>query len=259
MDARIATWLESVNATPGWSPTSSISLPFARSDGIAAGPAIDLANLLVAQRDSDFANDAVTVIDLETGLPVPLDFDKHLTSFVLNREVALNPSDTKRDSTSLLVETEDERYDSVSFTFNPTRTDDGASKEPPSTAHSGIATPTALSTFPCTKPDNRAHQAIEELQPNEPSMVPVRQTISFPSDVASNRLRIKPRRPLREHDLRRRRHPSTSRQRRSSSSVRSPFPQPFPPSQEKTAKRLRAIFSTEGLDRFRYPAAIWAR
>ncbi|MGC4066115.1 MAG: D-cysteine desulfhydrase family protein [Polyangiaceae bacterium] len=252
VDARIATWLESVNATPGWSPTSSISLPFARSDGIAAGPAIDLANLLVAQRDSDFANDAIYVIDLETGLPVPLDFDKHLTSFVLNREVALDPSDTKRDSTSLLVETEDERYDSVSFTFNPTRTDDGTIQGAPlyrsqwdRDSDGTLDVPLYEAGQPCSPGDRKtATERAEHGACQADNLIPF-------YDVASNRLRIKPRRPLRENttyavvvthrllDNADPRHP-----------VGSPFPQPFPPSQEKTAKRLRAIFSTEGLEPF---------
>jgi hypothetical protein len=252
VDARVATWLEAVNETPGWSTTSTISLPFARKDETVAGPAIDLANLLVVQRDADFANDAIYVIELDTGLPVPLDFDKHLTSVALNRAIALDPSDTKRDSTSLLVETEDERYDSVSFTFDPTRTDDGTIRGVPiyrqqwdRDSDGLLDVPLYEVGQPCTPGERKsATEQAEHGACQADNLVPF-------YDVASNRLRIRPRRPLRENttyavvvthrllDSADPRHP-----------VGSPFPQPFPPSQESTAKRLRAIFSKESLEPF---------
>jgi len=125
-----ADWIRSVNATEGWSGTGRISLPFVRASDNLIGPAIDLSLLLASQRDFDFANDSIYLIDLGTGLPVSLDFDKALTSNVLRQPIALDPADPHRNETTLLLDTEDERFDSKTGSFDFARTTDGTSTGP---------------------------------------------------------------------------------------------------------------------------------
>lgn len=124
LPAIISDWVSSVNDTPGWATTSTLYLPFRRADDAFAGPALDLSRFLTVQRDTDFTNDAIYLIDLATGLPVPLDYGSALSSVILREPVALDPSDSHRDSPSLLVETEDERYDETSGTIIPAQSSD---------------------------------------------------------------------------------------------------------------------------------------
>lgn len=78
-----------------------------------AGPALDLAN--VKQRhqrdDYDFANDAVYLVNLETGVPVPLDMGNGNFDYTLRRLDRYWPNDTRATERNLLFETIDESQD----------------------------------------------------------------------------------------------------------------------------------------------------
>lgn len=78
--------------------------------GDYAGPALDLAN--VKQRhqgdDYDFANDAVYLVNLTTGVPVPLDLGNGNFQYTLKELDKYWPNDTRRSERNLLFETIDE-------------------------------------------------------------------------------------------------------------------------------------------------------
>ena len=75
-----------------------------------AGPALDLAN--VKQRhqgdDYDFANDAVYLVNLDTGVPVPLDLGNGNFDYTLKRLDSYWPNDARRTERNLLFDTIDE-------------------------------------------------------------------------------------------------------------------------------------------------------
>ncbi|HEY5960739.1 MAG TPA: hypothetical protein VIV60_29495 [Polyangiaceae bacterium] len=124
-DATTAKWVEAIDATRGWSPTPTIIVPIERDPSLPPGPALDLARLLKVQSDDHWSNDAIYVIDLETGVPVPLDFPTTRGNFVLHDPVALDAADTKKNETSLSVETVDERFDTLGGATVVTRTTTG--------------------------------------------------------------------------------------------------------------------------------------
>lgn len=111
-----ADWVAAINATRGWSPLGSIVVPFERSAGAST---IDFTRLLEVQRDADWSNDAIYLIDLETGLPRALDFPTQRGDFVLNRPFALDPSDPRQQEPSLVIETVDERPSRDVKAFTP--------------------------------------------------------------------------------------------------------------------------------------------
>lgn len=108
----LASWVVAINATRGWSPNGPIVLPITRATDAQSGFAIDLARLLALQQDHDWSNDAIYLVDLETGLPHTLDFPTTRGSFILQQTIELDPSDVRRAEPSLTAETIYEGLDS---------------------------------------------------------------------------------------------------------------------------------------------------
>ncbi len=75
-----------------------------------SGPALDLANLKQRHRgdDYDFANDAVYLVNLTTGVPVPLDLGNGNFDYTLKQLDAYWANDSRRTERNLLFETIDE-------------------------------------------------------------------------------------------------------------------------------------------------------
>ncbi len=74
------------------------------------GPALDLAGLSRRHRgdDHDFADDAVYLVNLETGVPVPLDLGNGNFDYTLERLDSYWPNDPRATERNLLFETIDE-------------------------------------------------------------------------------------------------------------------------------------------------------
>lgn len=74
------------------------------------GPALDLANVRRRHRgdDYDFADDAVYLVNLATGVPVPLDLGNGSFDYTLARLDRYWPNDTRASERNLLFETVDE-------------------------------------------------------------------------------------------------------------------------------------------------------
>ena len=91
----------------GWGTFAPISIPFDRDGGSVA---LDLKNL--RQRhigdDYDFADDAVYVINLATGVPAVLDMGAGSFSYTLRSLDRYWPNDARRSERNLLFETVDE-------------------------------------------------------------------------------------------------------------------------------------------------------
>ncbi len=118
-------WVQLVNDATGWSTTSPLRVPFDPAPALPAGPAIDLNRLAALHSNDAFSDDAIYLVDLETGAPVPLRLSHDSRSFVLTQPLALDPSDPRAREPTLSVETLDERIDPITGTFDPERTVDG--------------------------------------------------------------------------------------------------------------------------------------
>lgn len=99
----------------GWGTYSTISVSFdidgtdPTYDGYT-GAALDLSNLKKRHQgdDYDFADDAVYLVNLTTGLPVPIDMGNGNNSYTLKKLDKYWPNDTRRSERNLLFETIDE-------------------------------------------------------------------------------------------------------------------------------------------------------
>jgi hypothetical protein len=99
----------------GWGTFAPITVSFdlAQVGGEpreAAQAAIDLANIKARHHrdDYDFANDAIYVINLATGVPVPLDVGNGNFEFTLKRLDRYWPNDTRASERNLVFDTRDE-------------------------------------------------------------------------------------------------------------------------------------------------------
>lgn len=99
----------------GWGTFAPLSVRFAidrSQEGYEeyAGPALDLANIKRRHRgdDYDFADDAVYLVNLTTGVPVPLDLGNGNFDYTLKRLDRYWPNDTRATERNLLFETIDE-------------------------------------------------------------------------------------------------------------------------------------------------------
>ncbi len=108
-----ATQMESVErfgmtGLEGWGTTAPITVRF-RSQN-AAEPAIDLADLYARMTNGeiDFSDDAVYLVDLETGDPVPLDLGTRGMNFTVARRDAYGPNDPHAKESNLLFDTHEE-------------------------------------------------------------------------------------------------------------------------------------------------------
>lgn len=151
----IAQWLASINTTRGWPTTGPIVIPFVRSADANPGPAIDLSRFLSLQEDADPSNDAIYLLDIETGLPHPLAFPSTHGSHILQTPIALDLADKHRLEPSLVVETMNEQYEAVSQSLG---TQD-YSLERDVDSDGVIDVPALLAGHPCpTIPNNATEQ-----------------------------------------------------------------------------------------------------
>src|SRR5262245_26505754 len=98
----------------GWGTFAPIAVSFDvdRADPAYSdydGPALDIANVASRHRgdDYDFANDAVYVINLDTGVPVPLDIGAGNFNYT-DKRLDYWPNDPRASERNLLFETRDE-------------------------------------------------------------------------------------------------------------------------------------------------------
>jgi hypothetical protein len=98
----------------GWGTFAPISVSFdLPSDPSYAGytgPALDLGNIAKRHQgdDYDFANDAIYLVNLTTGVPVPLDLGAGNFNYTLEKLDQYWPNDTRVTERNLLFETIDE-------------------------------------------------------------------------------------------------------------------------------------------------------
>jgi hypothetical protein len=114
---------EQLNLLEGWGTYAPITVsfdpPLDESDASAVGaarltaPALDLDNLRRRHQvdDFEFDDDAVYVVNLETGIPVPLDLGSGSFSSALRDLARYGPNDPRATEPNLLWETADETAD----------------------------------------------------------------------------------------------------------------------------------------------------
>lgn len=188
---RIAAWVSAINEATGWPTIGPIVVPFTRAPDAKLGPAIDLSWLLSLQQDADFTNDAVYVIDLESGLPQPLLFPTTRGSHILQTPLALDPSDPHRTEPSLLVETLDEQHSPQTQSAGTTK----YSLDRDVDSDGQIDIPAVLAGHPCTTvPENAKDQ--EPLRVLRDSCLADALVDAY--DSGEDTLRLYPRTPLAE-------------------------------------------------------------
>jgi len=107
--------LAELNRLPGFGVTAPITVPFARESADPAEAALDLDSLLGRHGPTfDFADDAVYLLDLARGVPVPLDLGAGANGVLIRDEGLYAATDPRRREPSLELETVDERVDPVS-------------------------------------------------------------------------------------------------------------------------------------------------
>lgn len=231
----VAEWIDSINATRGWPTTGPIVIPFARSVDASAGPAIDLSWLLSLQQDADPSNDAIYLIDLETGLPQPLFFPMTRGSHTLHAPLALDLADTHRSEPSLLVETINEQLDAEAQPTGAPR----YSLERDLDSDGVIDVPAILPGHPCpTLPESTTEQARERVLRDRCLADALVDTF----DAADDTLRLYPRSPLVEH----RAYAVVITERlldNRGRSVRGPFSSAVHPSQRAELQRVERWFA----------------
>jgi len=107
----------------GWGSYAPITVSFDAADGRTDRPAVDLENLRVRHQDDDFefANDAVYLVNLRTGVPVPLDFGSGSFQYVIRSKDRYFRNDHRRTAQNLLFETADETIDPLTGERDPER------------------------------------------------------------------------------------------------------------------------------------------
>jgi hypothetical protein len=110
----------------GWGTFSPLSVSFDldRTDPAYAGysgPALDLANIVQRHQgdDYDFADDAVYLINLTTGVPVPLDLGAGNFDLTLKELDQYWPNDTRLTERNLLFDTLDETQGGAITAYSP--------------------------------------------------------------------------------------------------------------------------------------------
>ncbi|HVJ88558.1 MAG TPA: hypothetical protein VM580_02070 [Labilithrix sp.] len=100
---------EGFNTVEGWGTFAPITVAFARE---ASTPeleaALDLEDIAARTRDYDPADDPFYVIDLTTGVPVPLDIGKGNFPLTLADRTKYWPNDPRKDEDTLVFETVEE-------------------------------------------------------------------------------------------------------------------------------------------------------
>ena len=106
----------------GWGTFAPIAVSF--DPNLAepfTGPALDLANIRARHQgdDYDFADDAIYLLNLETGLPLPLDLGAGNFSYVLKKLDKYWANDTRDSERNLLFETIDETDSGAITEYGP--------------------------------------------------------------------------------------------------------------------------------------------
>ncbi len=101
---------ERFNQLEGWGTFAPITVSFDLGERGPEQAALDLENVIARHRgdDYDFADDAVYLVNLRTGVPVPLDVGNGNFEFTLKRLDKYWPNDTRATERNLVFETRDE-------------------------------------------------------------------------------------------------------------------------------------------------------
>ena len=112
---------EKLSRMEGWGTFQPITIAFDPAGDLAGRAAIDLS--AVSRRhqhdDYDFADDAVYLVDLETGVPVPLDLGEGAFNPILKNLGRYWRNDARANEENILFETYDEAAGKVDATYSP--------------------------------------------------------------------------------------------------------------------------------------------
>ncbi len=110
----------------GWGTFAPITVSFDKKNKDDGRPAIDLQNIKRRHQgdDYDFANDAVYVVNLTTGVPAVMDLGEGAFQYVIKDKNKYWRNDTRRSEENLLWDTVDETVDPATGKFDPDRTVD---------------------------------------------------------------------------------------------------------------------------------------
>lgn len=105
----------------GWGTYAPITVAFDKRDKNTKVAAIDLANILKRHRGDDYelADDAVYVVNLETGVPAVLDIGEGAFQYVVREKHKYWRNDTRRLEQNLMWDTVDETIDRTTGTPYP--------------------------------------------------------------------------------------------------------------------------------------------
>jgi hypothetical protein len=118
---------EKFDQLEGWGTFAPITVAFDKANKDDARPAIDLQNIKQRHQgdDYDFANDAVYVVNLTTGVPAVMDIGEGAFQYIVKDKNKYWKNDTRRSEENLFWDTVDETVDPVTGKFDPGRTVDG--------------------------------------------------------------------------------------------------------------------------------------
>ncbi len=110
----------------GWGTFAPITVAFDKKNKDDARPAIDLQNIKQRHQgdDYDFANDAIYVVNLETGVPAVMDIGEGAFQYVVKDKSKYWRNDTRASEENLMWDTVDETVDPTTGKFDPERTVD---------------------------------------------------------------------------------------------------------------------------------------
>ncbi len=157
----------------GWGTFAPISVSFDvdRNDPAYAdyqGAAIDLDNIRTRHLgdDYDFADDAIYLVNLTTGVPVPLDLGNGNFNYTLKKLDAYWPNDTRASERNLLFETIDESKQGTITKYSPELDSDFDGK---------LDVPNLDEPYTCPAPSPHCDVPTDPIYPS-PSCIAVRRT-----------------------------------------------------------------------------------
>jgi hypothetical protein len=108
----------------GWGTFAPITVSFNKVNKDDPRPAIDLENVIRRHQgdDYEFDNDAVYVVNLNTGVPVPLDLGEGSFQYILHDKNRYWLNDTRVTEENLLWDSADETVNPTTGKFEPART-----------------------------------------------------------------------------------------------------------------------------------------
>jgi len=117
---------EKFDQLEGWGTFAPITVAFDKKNKDDARPAIDLQNIKQRHQgdDYDFANDAVYVVNLTTGVPAVMDIGEGAFQYIVKDKNKYWKNDTRRSGENLFWDTADETVDPATGKFDPDRTVD---------------------------------------------------------------------------------------------------------------------------------------